>query len=359
MKNDINSSNFKILSKKEESKLSKEEQIKYYKKLRDYYQENRWIENISDERRNSLHKYFVPLFKLNSNILHMQNIKVLEPGYKEKGKNTTTKIDSSRPVIYVINHVGKYDVETVGQTVSEPFSLLSGDFENLHDTFDGNMLGIHGVIYYDMNVKEEAKEVKERLINHLSNGNNVMWCIEQTWNFSPNKLVLDSKYGIIDVAKITNAQIVPIGIIQYDRKLLGSRFIIKQGNIFDVNDYYDKYDELTAKKEGIKDLRDNLATLMWYIMEYDFNTYGPEDRNELVNSDYWATYIYNRIKEWKFTYEEVMSKRFFDPSVIREEDVYAFLENINIDKNNAFLLKNDKNKKVFEKKMLIKKYSKK
>ena len=33
MKNDINSSNFKILSKKEESKLSKEEQIKYYKKL--------------------------------------------------------------------------------------------------------------------------------------------------------------------------------------------------------------------------------------------------------------------------------------------------------------------------------------
>ena len=56
MKNDINSSDFKILSKKEEGKLSKEEQIKYYKKLRDYYQENRWIENISDERRNSLHK---------------------------------------------------------------------------------------------------------------------------------------------------------------------------------------------------------------------------------------------------------------------------------------------------------------
>ena len=45
-----------------------------------------------------------------------------------------------------------------------------------------------------------------------------------------------------------------------------------------------------------------------------------------------------------------MSKRFFDPSVIKEEDVYAFLENINIDKNNAFLLKNEKNIKVLIKK---------
>ena len=340
----------KILSKKEESKLSKEERIKYYKKLRDYYQENRWIEKISDEKRNSLHKYFVPLFKLNSNILHIQNINVLDSGYKEKGKVTTTKIDPSRPVIYVINHVGKYDVETVGQTVSEPFSLLSGDFENLHDTFDGNLLGIHGVIYYDMNVKKEAKEVKERLINHLNNGNNVMWCIEQTWNFSENKLVLDSKYGIIDVAKKTNAQIVPIGILQYDRKHLGSRFVLKQGNIFEVNDYYEKYDELTAKKEGIKDLRDNLATLMWYIMEYDFDTYGPEDRDELINNDYCDKYIENRIKEWKFTYEEVMNKRFFDPEITKEEDAYAFLDNITLNKDNSFLLRNDKNKKILIKK---------
>ena len=341
---------FKKITKKEESKLSKEEKIVYYKKLRDYYQENRWIENISDDRRHDLHKYFVPLFKLNSNILHLQNIIELEPGYKDKNKETITEIDPSRPIIYVINHVGKYDVETVGQTVSEPFSLLSGDFENLHDTFDGNLLGIHGVIYYDMDVKEEAKEVKEKLINHLNNGNNVMWCIEQTWNFSENKLVLDSKYGIIDVAKKTNAQIVPIGILQYDRKILGSRFVIKQGNIFDVNDYYEKYDELTAKKEGIKDLKDCLATLIWYIMEYDFYEYGPEDRNELVNNDYWASYIYNRIKEWKFTYEEVMSKRFFDPNINKEEDVYSFLENVTLNKSNSFLLRNDKNKKVLIKK---------
>ena len=350
---------FKILSKKEESKLSKEEQIAYYKKLRQNYQDNRWIENISDETRNRLHKPFTFLFKFSSYILHSQNIKVLDSGYKDKNNSTSAEIDHNRPIIYVINHVGKYDVETVGQIVTEPFSLLSGDFENLHNTFDGNMLGIHGVIYYDMNVKEESKQVKEKLINHLNKGNNVMWCIEQTWNFSPNKLVLDSKYGIIDIAKKTNAQIVPIGILQYDRKMLGSRFVIKQGNIFDVNEYYKKYDKLTAKKEGIKDLRDILATLMWYIMEYDFNEYGPEDRDDLVDNDYWAKYICNRIKEWKFTYEEVMDKRFFDPNVTKEEDVYSFLEEINIDENNAFLLKNEKNKKAFEKKMLIKKYSKK
>lgn len=339
-----------ILSKKEEKNLSKEKRIKYYKELRKYYQENRWIENISDETRKKLHKYFVPLFKINSKILHMQDIITLTKGYREKNKNTVTEIDNNRPIIYVINHVGKYDVETVGQTVSEPFSLLSGDFENLHDTFDGDLLGIHGVIYYDMNVKEEAKEVKEKLINHLSGGNNVMWCIEQTWNFSPNKLVLDSKYGIIDVARKTNAQIVPIGILQYDRKHLGSRFIVKQGNIFEVKDYYEKYDELTAKKEGIKDLRDALATLIWYIMEYDFYYYGKEDRNNLINSNYWDNYINNRIREWKFSLEDVMGKRFFDPSIIKEEDVYDFLSNITIDINNSFLLKSVDNKKVLIKK---------
>ena len=356
MKTNNKNSDFKILSKKEESNLSKEEQIVYYKKLRQYYQDNRWIENISDETRNRLHKPFKFLFKFSSYILHSQSIKVLDSGYKDKNNSTSVEIDPSRPIIYVINHVGKYDVETVGQIVTEPFSLLSGDFENLHNTFDGNMLGIHGVIYYDMNVKEESKQVKEKLINHLNNGNNVMWCIEQTWNFSPNKLVLDSKYGIIDIAKKTNAQIVPIGILQYDRKMLGSRFVIKQGNIFDVNEYYKKYNELTAKKEGIKDLRDNLATLMWYIMEYDFNEYGPEDRDDLVDNDYWATYICNRIKEWKFTYEEVMNKSFFDPNVIKEDDVYSFLDNINLDINNSFLLRDNNNKKFFKKKELIKKY---
>ena len=34
---------------------------------------------------------------------------------------------------------------------------------------------------------------------------------------------------------------------------------------------------------------------MWYIMEYDFIEYGPEDRDELINSNYWDNYIKNRI----------------------------------------------------------------
>lgn len=339
---------FEKLSKEDVKKLSKEEQGKYYRALRDYYEKHRWIENLTYEQRNKIHKLLVPLFKFNTKI-NGQKVNELEIVYDDELKKLIARklnkkidnIDPNRPIIFVINHVGKFDVEKVGEVIKKPFFLLSGDFENLHDKFDGIMIGINGVKYYDMNNKEDTVRIKKILTKLLFDKQNIIWCIEQTWNFSENQLVLDSKFGVIEIAKKTNAQIIPVGILQYDKD-----FYVIQGDVFEVNKYFEENNnEYIAKKEAIRDLKDTLATLMWYIMEYDMKVNGKADRNELVENGYWDKYIDDRLKEWTFSLEDVLEKRFFDPDKVREEDVYSFLLDINYNKDNLYLLRNDDNKR--------------
>ena len=40
-----------------------------------------------------------------------------------------------------------------------------------------------------------------------------------------------------------------------------------------------------------------------------------------------------------FSLEDAISESFYDKSIISEEEVFSFLENIEINKNNAFLMK--------------------
>ena len=69
--------------------------------------------------------------------------------------------------------------------------------------------------------------------------------------------MLNMKWGIIDVAKETNAQIVPINL-DYDR--LNMICSVKYGKPFLPENYDDK-------KEAITSLRDRMATMRWESME--------------------------------------------------------------------------------------------
>lgn len=312
----------KKLTKEEEKLLTKEEYDKYYYWLRNLYDES-FLANLTPKQRKLIHPLLLNVIKL-KNKLSGYKIKVLD----NKSEKT------SRPKIYCVTHIGKYDIEVVSEVIKEHYYLFSGDFENIHDTTEGIFLGFNGVLFVKEDDKQDRTLVKEKMVKTLKEGANIMYFPEGTWNLSPNLPVLQIPYGIIETAQKSNAVIVPVGIEQYDKN-----FITIVGKNFDVNNYNDK---LTA----IKDLRNEMATLKWYIWES-----MPEIKRSELDENSFNEFIDKRISEWpNFGLDEFLERVFKPKNIPLEKNVYSFFNDLTIDSNNAFLAK--------EKEEYVKKYRK-
>lgn len=312
----------KKLTKEEEKLLTKEEYDKYYYWLRNLYDES-FLANLTPKQRKLIHPLLLNVIKL-KNKLSGYKIKVLD----NKSEKT------SRPKIYCVTHIGKYDIEVVSEVIKEHYYLFSGDFENIHDTTEGIFLGFNGVLFVKEDDKQDRTLVKEKMVKTLKEGANIMYFPEGTWNLSPNLPVLQIPYGIIETAQKSNAVIVPVGIEQYDKN-----FITIVGKNFDVNNYDDK---LTA----IKDLRNEMATLKWYIWES-----VPEIKRSELDENSFNEFIDKRISEWpNFGLDEFLERVFKPKNIPLEKNVYSFFNDLTIDSNNAFLAK--------EKEEYTKKYKK-
>lgn len=78
------------------------------------------------------------------------------------------------------------------------------------------MLALNGLVYCDTESKSDRKIAKEV----LKNNKNLLIYPEGVWNLTPNLLSLPLFPGIIDIAKDTGADIVPIAAEQYDKDFL-------------------------------------------------------------------------------------------------------------------------------------------
>lgn len=58
---------------------------------------------------------------------------------------------------------------------------------------------------------------KDALNACLRKGQSILWFPEGTWNLTPSQLMMPMKWGIIDVAKETGAQIIPT-VLEYSRE---------------------------------------------------------------------------------------------------------------------------------------------
>ena len=308
----------KKLSKKEEKKLELsnfEQYQEYYWKTRQLYEQS-FIHKMSLQTRKRLYPLLYRILKLRNKLL----------GNKLSMINNTFE-HTDRPKIYAITHLGKLDIEMISEALKEHYYVLSGDFENLHGTMDGLFLEVNGIIYVNENDKEDRKKVRETMISTLKSGGNIMYFPEGTWNLTPNLPVLQLFPGIIDIARESNAIIVPIAIEQYDKQFIGN-----VGHNFDVETYYKE----GLSREQIKDLlRDTLATLKWEIYE----TVPMLDRTK-SRDQYFDEMITSRMSEWPgFTYEEVISKEYKDKNVTTPDEAFEHLKHLQPKKENAFLLR--------------------
>lgn len=179
-------------------------------------------------------------------------------GYKVQRVNKLSakvlNLDSKRPIIFVCNHGTSYDAPIALGAIKKHTFLLVGKqpLEKVDETF----FNLNGTIFVDRKDKEDMKASKEAMIELLNKDKNILVYPEGSWNMTDSNLMHEMKWGIIDIAKNSNALIVPLALdYDFDTRVCKYKF----GEAIDVNDL--------SLKEGIDTVRDRMATLRWDLFE--------------------------------------------------------------------------------------------
>lgn len=158
-----------------------------------------------------------------------------------------------KPVIYAVNHFCFADTPIMGRIAPKRSYILVG--QQRLGLSDWLYFILNGVIFVDRKDKADMAASKLAMSAYLRKGRSIVMFPEGTWNLTDNQLMLPMKWGIIDIAKETDAQIVPV-VLEYDHK--SKRCFVRFGEpmIFSAEG---------NKAEAIAALRDTMATMRWEL----------------------------------------------------------------------------------------------
>ena len=308
---------FRKLTLLEKRKMAIEDLVKYYSELRKYeYKNGQELKYINLRKR--IHFLISFILKIDQ-LLSREKIVVL---------NDIHTSNTKKPKIYACTHIGGNDIQRTFQVIKKPAYLMLGDPGILYKKLIYQGLKMNGVIPLETKDREDRKIAYNRSIELLKKGGNLLIYPEGAWNVTPNLVVMKLFTGTVRLAQETGSEIIPIAVEQYGQKFY-----------FNIGDNYEiAADDSRSPQELTDDLRDKLATLKWELMlvqpklkrEEIPDNYLEQFQNEIVGR---CNYGYG------FSLEDAISESFHDKFAISEEEVFSFLENIEINKNNAFLMK--------------------
>ncbi len=322
---------FKPLSFWRELLLNDDQLCNYYLKKRKYeYENGKALKGL--KWRDKLHPVLLSLIRLNRKFIAKQSLTIIND----------KRIQSDKPVIYAITHVGVYDYQIVCEAIKEHQYPFAGDPETMYRSGDGLLLSLNGLIYCDTNSKEDRKIALQTSKELLKNNENLLIYPEGVWNLTPNLLSLPLFPGIINMALETGCDIVPVAVEQY-----GKEFYVNIGKNIEMNNISinEENKKFYIEKEKEK-LRDTLAGLKWEIYE----SRSIEERKNLgLYEDELQNFIDTRLNEWinpktkkpYYNRKLVKERTFREKNISLPEDVYSYIKKLNISKNNAFIFRND------------------
>lgn len=352
---------FQPFSKIEELFIKKEYLADYYRLKREYdYNNGKALKGMV--WRDMLHPILLKLVSLNRKYIDKQTLTILNDARQNNKKKKLTervksfvKGEKKKTVIYAITHIDKYDFQLVSEAIKDHQYPFAGDPETMYRSFDGAVLGLNGVVYCDTESKTDRKVAKNTSIDLLKKGKNLLIYPEGVWNVTSNLLMLPLFGGIIEMAKETGCDIIPVAIERYDKN-----YVVNIGTEFNVND------KLAAglNEEEIKtDLRDEMATLKWNIMESLPKSESAEEvyfntkRSELgTYREEEKKFQEERLNEWTnpetklpyYTVPVVKSRTFKDKDkntgyrVDLPEDAFAYMSKAKLHKNNILMFPKDR-----------------
>lgn len=252
-------------------------------------------------------------------LLAKSNIK-----YKIVKKNNLQKL-KDHSTIYVVNHYSAQDTPIACNLTDDRAYILAGK-QNL-GFFDNLFFKLYGSIFVDRKDNADMALSKKAMEAYLNKGKSILMFPEGTWNLTDNLLILNMKWGIIDIARNTNSQIINIDL-DYNREdhICTARY----GNpILIGND--------SKNIEEIRKLRDKMATLRLEAIKN--KTIVKRDNIDIDKERLENRYSINEFPKIDMEYEESVIYQPYDTN----EKVFEQIKSLKLSKNNAFLFyKNNK-----------------
>lgn len=238
------------------------------------------------------------------------------------------RIKSDRPTIFAPTHIGGLDAEMVFKGVRKPTWFMVADPREMYRNLNGAMLYINGAIAFDSDHKKDRNIAKERSVELLRKGENLIIFPEGAYNISRNKLVEHLYTGTAEIAIKTGADIVPIALVRS-----GRNYYMNIGENIDTGSFSDE-----QKYELTETLRNTLATLMWEILEQ-----LPVNKRSELKPDYYDNVFLKEMfaenGNYTYTVEDVKNTIRKPQNIVEPEEAYAFMNELQPKKENAFLYK--------------------
>ena len=226
---------------------------------------------------------------------------------------------NGHPIIYAVNHSSYQDTPIICNSINERGYILAGKQKLAF--IDELFFNLNGSIFVDRKNKEDMIVSKNAMEEYLNKNKPIIMFPEGTWNLTDELLMLPMKWGIIDVAQETNAQIIPVNL-DYDRKKRECR--VTYGEPILPNNYQ-------TKKEQIDELRDIMATMRWENMEKQ-----PIIKRCDLDKEKARMEMKQVLKEYPLLDAEYENSIIFKPNPTPEE-VYESVRKLEMKKENAFL----------------------
>ena len=214
---------------------------------------------------------------------------------------------------------------------------------------------------YETNLKSlinDRHNVKKVINDVLQSGYNMLWFYEGSWNLSENKPYYEGYNYMVEAALKNNAIVIPgaFEIIDIPGKRK-RRAIVRLGKPIDYTKMYD-INTLTKeeKNEGLDLIKGQIGGLLFDIWD-KYSNVSREKLEEkyaktLTAKDYFVPdykrksplikcfeeYMNKVLSEWKFSLEDIEEKHFVDKNIVEQSKAFEHLDNLNLNKNNAFLL---------------------
>jgi 1-acyl-sn-glycerol-3-phosphate acyltransferase len=204
-------------------------------------------------------------------------------------KDKRNELNNS-PVIYACTHLGGFDIETLFEVIKDPCWLFLGNPNEIYFNMDGLLLWLNGVICLDIQDKQDRFIAKERAIELLKQGGNLLIFPEGTWNIYDNLPIMPLYWGTAEMAIRSKVPIIPIAIEKYEKTFY-----------VNIGEAITEHLTVEINKETLTlELEECLSTLKWEIWE----KHGIHKRVSIKSS---ANSIMHMIFEEKKTSESVES----------------------------------------------------
>lgn len=196
------------------------------------------------------------------------------------------ELNSDEPYIFVCNHTCPEDIETILNILDRNAYLVLGSIETLQYNRDMYSLFLSGIIPFDIMDPGQRKLVFEKM-KRIIQSNSIFIFPEGSHNYTPNKLINNLFDGPVNLALQTNRKIVVVTLIKDKEKNVsyidvGNPIDVKSINVNMNGEFSSAHDEQKHYVKGLtSEIRDNMATAAYSIIERHFKTLTRKDYDNL------------------------------------------------------------------------------